>query len=189
MKKLLTRLSLAVSLVGVVALAGLPSATASVVGGDIAVIVGQGTISPGLTTVSAAQTVSFNSIIGVGGGAAADTSTNQVGSAIGTVSCAFGGTGVGSVITGSGSATGTCTATGVGSGSITCTLSYVQVGGVVVVDGINSCTATASGPLGSAAISSPTTATAGAFLFVPTTANPTTSYLLAGGAAGVGVNP
>jgi hypothetical protein len=188
MRQLVTRLTMLVPLLMAAGILDTSSAYGVTVGVDGAAIVGSGTISPGLTTVDTSQSVSFTSLVGVGGGAAANSSPAAA-AAGPLVSCSFTGSGHGTVAMGSGTATGTCTASPVipgviGSGLINCTLTFNQVGAIVVVQGVNSCSAQA----GSVALTSPTTVSAGVFLFIPTNNNPVTQYLLAGGAAGAGLN-
>lgn len=148
-------------------------------GVSVAAIVGTGTITPGLTTASAAQDVSFTGL-GAGGGAVTGAG---VGTAGPLVDCAFNGSGVGSVISGSGTVDGTCNGNGpLGTGAVTCdNLPFAQVGGIVVV-GPHACSATAAGPAGSGASSG---TVGGVFLFVPTSGPQVVSYALAGVAAGV----
>jgi hypothetical protein len=188
MKRLLSRLGLVLPLVLTMGLVGSTGAHSAVVGVDGLVIVGSGTISPGLTLVPTNQTVTFSSIAGVGGGAAV-SSTGNAGAAGPLVSCTFNGNGVAETsISGSGTATGTCAASPL-TGSINCTVEYDRAGPIVVVTVVNNCTATVSGVFGPITIGAVTTVGVGVFVFIPTTVNPTTSYLLAGGAVGGGVNP
>lgn len=144
------------------------------------VVTGSGTISPGLTpnpTAGTPQSVTFT-------GTAAGAFVNDVPDVdAGSVSCAFSGSSSGifaneSSGLGSGTVTGGCSGTGVlGSGvTVTCSFSYVRLESVVTITG--TCTATVDG-------ATFTATTAGAFVFVPTTLTPTTSYVLAGATVGV----
>ena len=119
-----------------------------------AVVEGSGTISPGLgtSTTPTAQTVTF-------GG----TATGIFNGTPGSCTISFTGTGVDTPASASGSGSASCSGTGI---SISCQVSYQRIGADVTVSG--TCTGTVHGTL------------SGAFQFVPTSVNPTTSYRLAG---------
>ena len=119
-----------------------------------AVVRGSGTISPGIgtSTTPTAQTVTF-------GG----TATGHFNGTPGSCTISFTGNGVDTPATASGSGTATCSGTGI---SISCQVSYQRIGADVVISG--SCTGTVHGSL------------SGAFQFIPTSVNPTTSYDLVG---------
>jgi hypothetical protein len=184
MKRLVSKLSLLMAIAATVAMLGQSSAYA--VGADAAVVVGSGTITPGLTTVPTAQSFTFTtanlaSVPSVAVGA----STNG-GVFAGTINCTFNGSGAAETsAAGSGSGSGSCTsAVGVAgtSGSITCaSLLYIRVGALVLVV-LTTCTANVNGNPNN------TGEGAGIFVFVPTSANPTTSYQLAGASAGAATN-
>jgi hypothetical protein len=184
MKRLVSKLSLLMAIAAAVAMFGQSSAYA--VGADAAVVVGSGTITPGLTTVPTAQSFTFTtanlaSVPSVAVGA----STNG-GVFAGTINCSFNGSSPGeTVATGVGAGSGTCTAPagpGGTSGAVSCaSLTYFRVGALVVVV-LDPCTATVNGNSNNSGLG------AGAFVFVPTSANPTTSYQLVGASAGAATN-
>jgi hypothetical protein len=185
MKRLVSKLSLLMAIAATVAMLGQSSAYA--VGADAAVVVGSGTISPGLSTVPTPQSFTFTTAnLGSVPSVAAGATTNG-GAFAGTINCSFGGNstlaGGETSAAGLGTGSGTCgTAVGVAgtSGSLACTLTYIRVGPIVVV--ILSCTATVNGNSNNTGVG------VGAFLFVPTSVNPTTSYQLVGASAGVATN-
>jgi hypothetical protein len=158
MKRLLGKLTVAFAIVASVAMISQSSAHAANAG----VLVGGGTISPGLTLTPTNQSFSFTTTAAVG------VSNKPVGA--GAFSCSFTGNSSGpeTDLQGAGTGTGSCS----GTVNVSCTISYTRVVVLVVVTG--SCS-TPGGPqtLG------------GVFVFVPTTVNPVTSYVLVGTAATV----
>lgn len=173
------KLAGALAIAGAVAVLA-PGAPAEAQGVGAVAVVGDGTISPGLTpnpTAGTVQNVTFT-------GTAAGAFVNGVPDAdVGSMSCAFSGTSGGlfaqeSSLVGTGTVSGGCSGTGVAGSTVTvsCTFDYFRLGPAVTITG--SCTATVDGVT--------FTATAGgAFVFVPTTVSPTTSYVLVGATAGV----
>jgi hypothetical protein len=170
------------------------------VGPDLAVVVGGGTISPGLTTVPAAQTFTFSTTIGVAAGATNHASLpdscvptlagcvgTSPGAAVVTPSCSFSGgstlAGGETALVGQGVGSGSCaTATGiVGSMSIACTITYTRVGLIVIV--VLSCQITVNGNTNNRGTE------IAVCEFGPTTVNPTTSYVLACAVPGAIDNP
>jgi hypothetical protein len=189
MKRLATKLSLVMAIAAAVAMFGQSSAYA--VGVDAAVVVGSGTISPGLTTVPTPQTFTFSTAnLASVPSVAAGASTNG-GVFAGTINCSFTGSstlaGGETSAVGMGTGSGGCgTAVGLAgtSGAVTgCIVVYIRVGSLVVVL-LTVCTATINGNSNN----SPNVGV-GVFVFVPTSANPTTSYQLAGASVGVAENP
>jgi hypothetical protein len=160
------------------------------VGAQGGVVVGSGTVSPGLTSTptNVSYTLSTSNVFGLPSvEALADTSG---GATSGEWTCFFSGsTGAApfpvnllhlneTVLFGYGTWSGACSTavSVVGSGSASCTVTYVRVDAAMVLDG--KCEIFVNGvDAGSAAVA------AGA-LFVPTSANPTTSFQLVGGGAG-----
>jgi hypothetical protein len=147
-------------------------------GGGAAVVVGSGTISPGLTTVPTPQTFTFSTANLAGApSVAAGVSTNG-GAFAGTVNCSFTGNstlaGGETSAVGEGTGSGGCSsAAGVAgtSGSISCTIIlYVRIG--AFVDVVLSCTITINGNPANHAIE------VAICVFIPTSVNPTTSYQL-----------
>jgi hypothetical protein len=169
MKKLLGKLTVALAIVGAVAMVGQNSAFAT----NAAVLVGQGTITPGLGSTFVPQSFTFTSIAG------AAVSNKPVTAS--TVSCSFSGHSTLAVpgqpvgenaLLGQGVGSGTCNGGGI---SVSCSISYLRVGPLVVVTGNPGPTsASCSGQI-----------PVGVFVFVPTSANPTNSYVLVGAAATV----
>ena len=144
-------------------------------------MVGEGTIYPGLTTVSQPQWFSFDTIAAFGGGWAVDDDPS-LGIAVGQVRCVAQGGGIGSIATGSGTLDAECQTmpVSVGWGQVVCyDLPYTMAGTQVFVFGINTCAARAA-LVGVADVTPPTTATWGVFEFIPTSANPVTAYRLVG---------
>jgi hypothetical protein len=152
------------------------------------VVVGSGTISPGLTTVPTNQSFTFTtgnlaSLPSV----AAGVSTNG-GASVVTLNCVFNGNstiaGGETSAAGLGVGSGSCTtATGVAGTtySAVCSLTYIRVGPIVIV--VLVCVTVINGNPNNSGTA------VGAFLFVPTSVNPTTSYQLAGAAALALTNP
>lgn len=154
-------------------------------GAGAAVVVGSGTISPGLTAIPTSQpTISF-------GGTATGAFANSSGAAdVGSVNCNFNGssnTTIGdNYAAGFGTVSGSCSGSGTVTGAsitVTCSaMTYVRVGVVVLVISAT-CSATVSGVSSSGVV-------VGAFVFVPNTVAPgapVTSYELAGAALFAGV--
>jgi hypothetical protein len=175
-KRLISKLSLLMAIAAAVAMTGQTSAYAVGAAGNV--VFGSGTISPGLSTVPTPQTFTFTTsapgnLPSISFGASSSGLAEVT-----VISCSFNGSstlaGGETAAAGLGTGSGSCaTATGIAGTSVsaTCTLTYVRVGPVVIV--ALSCTATVNG-VGGAGVS------VGAFVFVPTSVNPTVSYLLAG---------
>ncbi|MDQ1437260.1 MAG: hypothetical protein QOK43_889 [Acidimicrobiaceae bacterium] len=174
--RMIRRFSVLIALISAVALLAQGSAYAAP-NAVAAAITGSGTISPGLNTAGAPQSVSF-------GGTAVGTIVAVPGASAGVYSCSFSGSDPnGSLATGGpGTVTGSCSGGTVGSGTVVCVVTFVRVGAIVVI--IIACGTSATGPTGSG---SGNGSGAGAFLFVPDQATPpVTSYRLVGVAAGAG---
>lgn len=181
--RLSKRMVTAVAIMGAVAILS-PGTAHAATGGAAVAVVGSGTITPGLSATPTDQSVEFTGTAAGAAFAVGATPTVAVADA-GAVSCAFSGTSSGpeTSAAGTGTVTGTCTGAGLVLGtpvSADCTLDYYRAGPVVVVAG--NCTVTGGG----ATVS--TSTTAGVFLFVPGPSLPTTTYTLAGVAAGAGLN-
>jgi hypothetical protein len=172
MKKLFGKLTVALAIVGAVAMVGQNTAFAE----NAAVLVGQGTITPGLGATFVPQSFTFTTIAGAG---ASDKPATAA-----LVSCTFSGHSTLAVpgqpagenaVLGEGVGSGTCNGGGI---SANCAIVYIRVGPfVVVVYG-------PSPPL-PAGFCSNGQDPVGVFVFVPTSVNPTNSYVLAGAAATV----
>lgn len=161
---MLTRLSakrrfavLAATLAALLAI-GLQPALASEGAG---VVVGGGTISPGLSLDQRTQSVSF-------GGTAVLAGVDPADAAVATCNFSGGSIGTETAISGTGSVSGTCSTADGRSGACT-GLRYYRVGPHVGVSG--TCGGYVSGNLG------------GVFVFVPTSGPTVTSYQLLGGVA------
>jgi hypothetical protein len=185
MKRLVSKLSLLMAIAAAVAMFGQSSAYA--VGAVGAVVVGSGTISPGLTTVPANQSFTFTTANAASAPSYLGGVSTNGGVVAATATCSFNGNstlaGGETSAAGLGTGSGTCgTAVGVAgtSGSLACTLTYIRVGAIVVV--VLSCQATVNGN------SNNNGPGVGVFLFVPTSVNPTTTYQLAGAGVGAGTN-
>jgi hypothetical protein len=158
MKRLASKMTVLLSIVGILSLLGgqMPASAAAA-----GVVVGGGIIVPGVpgpTGGTVANSVHFNgTATGVFVGGSADA---------GSCNIDFSGSGTDSTAVGQGTGTATCNGTGVlgGSISLSCPLAYTRVAVIVVV--IGACAG--GGPL------------VGAFVFVPTNVNPTTAYQLVG---------
>lgn len=183
--RLLRKFSVALALVGVLGM--LTSNSAYAAAGGSGVVVGQGTITPGLDVIPGPQTVAFTG--DVTGVFAANTTADA-----GTISCSFSGGSQGlgdNYAEGKGVVNGTCSGTGIGGNSIfvSCSaLLYVRVGAVVYILGANAtvnglvvlnCTVTVAGQTIKVQVT-------GVLTFTATSANPTTSYLLEGTATAAG---
>lgn len=180
--RLSKKLATSIAIVGAMAVLA-PGTAHAATAAATTVVTGSGTISPGLTpTTGSPQSVTFT---GTAAGAFV-TDTPDVDA--GQMSCSFsGGSGVTTLgmgmfvnetsLYGEGTVSGSCTGVGVLGSVVTisCTFDYLRLGGIVVIEG--TCTATVDGVTFTASA-------AGTFVFVPTTASPTTSYALAGVAAG-----
>ena len=158
---MLTRLSarrrlavLTATLAALLAL-GLQPALATEGGG---VVVGGGTISPGLSLTPNSQSVAF------GGTAVVVGAVNPTDAALANCNFSGGSTGTETVISGMGTASGVCTTADARSG--TCNVRYYRVSGHVSISG--TCSGYVTGNLG------------GIFNFVPTAAPTVTSYQLQG---------
>lgn len=177
------KLATSIAIVGAMAVMA-PGSAHAATGVSATAVTGSGTISPGLTPVSGSpQSVTFT-------GQAAGLFVSADIQDVGALSCSFSGGSADTTLTpgpldfsdetslaGEGTVTGSCTGTGVlgNTATITCSFEYLRLTGLVVI--VGTCDATAGG----------TTITAravGVFGFAPTTASPTTSYALAGVAAG-----
>jgi len=123
-----------VMLATMIALVGLLAQTAAFASTGTAVVVGDGTIEPGLPEDPLAdptpQTVTF------GGTAVVATDTAQ-----GTTECDFSGETDESVLSGSGTVTGTCT----GPISAGCSIDYSRTAAVITLDG--TCGGDVAGPV------------------------------------------
>lgn len=135
-----------VMLATMIALVGLLAQTAAFASTGTAVVVGNGTISPGLSADPLAppspQTVTF------GGTAVVVTDTAQ-----GTTTCTFSGNTSERLLSGSGTVTGTCASPIAAS----CSISYSRTAAVITLNG--NCSGAVSGPVtGSCqfAVTSPT---------------------------------
>ena len=144
-----------------------------------AVVTGGGTISPGLTATKRIQTVNFTGRVTgtvTAGGVTFtfDVNCNFTGGTTGTKSPTSGE----DILKGRGKVFGGCSGTGVvtppgvvATIAITCDVNYARTLNVVTLTA--RCSITALG-------TTQTFNARGEFEFIPTTANPTTSYLLAG---------
>lgn len=157
-----------------------PTPAPAATGGGATIVLGSGTISPGLTPVSGSpQSVTFT-------GTAAGGFAGLTAAEVGSMSCSFSG---GSAfefyaetsLLGSGKVAGACVGVSVLGQNVTieCLFTYYRLGPAVTITG--TCLIVVGGILKVDA-----TVVVGAFVFVPTTASPTTSYALVGSAAGAG---
>jgi hypothetical protein len=168
MKKLLGRLGVVLAIATSLSMVATNGAYAT--SGGEGVVTGNGVISPGLTTVPTNQSVTF-------GGTLAGAFTVGVNATAGVVNCSFSGSSTiaETEANGQGTVSGSCSGgTGVPSAfSASGSLSYLRIGPVVVVDDINITVCVASNCEQNEDVH-------GVFLFEPTSANPTASYLLQG---------
>lgn len=179
MMRLLRMVAVALAVTGTASLVA-PSPAPAATGGGATIVLGSGTISPGLTpTTGSPQSVTFT---GTAAGAFAGVTAAEVGS----MSCSFSGSSSGlfaneTSLVGSGKVTGVCVGVSVLGQSVTieCLFDYFRLGPVVTITG--TCLITVGSILKVDA-----GVVVGAFVFVPTTASPTTSYALVGAAAGGG---
>ena len=136
----------------IIALLALPLATGTAnagPGADVAVVTGNGTIRPGLSTECTVQAVTFSG------------SAEVLGTHPGTYSVSFSGGSISCETNGFGAGTGTL------SGGVSGTVNYSRTGNIVTLNG--------SGAIGTHA----RTIIAAVCEFVPTSVDPTTTYALA----------
>jgi hypothetical protein len=191
--RLSRKLAVAAAIVGAVSLLVPSSAYASGTGAGAVVVVGAGSIQPGLTpdpTMPTMQTVTFQgTAAGLGIGIDAQT---EIGVDVAALQCQFAGgshaPGESSLL-GSGHVNGNCTGSGLfGPVGISCNLEYRRQAALVEIWG--RCTLNAQNVLGQNVTVDLTVV--GVFVFVPAVGLPTQQYQLVGAAVGVGdfgINP
>lgn len=156
---------------------------ASAAGGGGTAVLGNGTISPGLTTTPTNQSGSFN------GTATGALVSSKPAAFAGSLNCGFTFASIvaETVAHGAGGASGVCSGSSAVDGtpaSVVCSLTYARAGAIVVIvsaAGVpGACNFSVGGVGGSTGV------LAGSFVFVPTSppGAPATAYTLAGVAAG-----
>jgi hypothetical protein len=141
----------------------MPSAHAAAAGAGV--VAGTGTVAPGLTAVAGPQAVTLTaSLPGVFAGTGPDIGVS-------ILACAFAGPSVESIATGVGVLTGGCTGFGLGIGH-TCTWLFTRVGSWMVVQDPACASFVGTGVGVGPGV--------GLFQYLPTTANPTTTFALVG---------